>query len=150
MPGRAFVSVTGSEVGPFPAQGEALVGLWAPLRRQLGRPVTLSHGDCVGVDVWSAGVAEFLGWETEAYPWDRPGWHNPKRGYHRSSVIHRPNPDPMDRNWTLARVAIDGLYALPETKHEVMRSGTWSTVRRARKLGRKITLVLPDGEVVEE
>ncbi len=41
------------------------------------------------------------------------------------------------------------LIACPAGRERV-RSGTWSTVRYARKLKRQITIIMPDGEVREE
>lgn len=42
------------------------------------------------------------------------------------------------------------MIATPSSKEEELRSGTWSTVRYARKLRRPVTLIYPDGSVVEE
>lgn len=39
----------------------------------------------------------------------------------------------------------DVLIAVPETAEEVMRSGTWATVRRARDAGREVRLRPRDG-----
>ncbi len=33
---------------------------------------------------------------------------------------------------------------------EIIRSGTWTTVRYARKLGRPVTIVWPDGSITKE
>lgn len=43
----------------------------------------------------------------------------------------------------------DWLIAAPKGP-EVQRSGTWSTVRYARRLGRPVTIVWPDGNVTRE
>jgi hypothetical protein len=37
------------------------------------------------------------------------------------------------------------LLAAPRTKTEEQRSGTWATIRYARKLGRQVCLLWPDG-----
>jgi predicted Rossmann fold nucleotide-binding protein DprA/Smf involved in DNA uptake len=39
------------------------------------------------------------------------------------------------------------LIAAPDATEEQMRSGTWSTVRFPRKLGKPVFLILPDGTV---
>jgi len=41
------------------------------------------------------------------------------------------------------------LWAGPD-KAECIRSGTWATVRMARKRGIPITIIMPDGEVIYE
>lgn len=46
--------------------------------------------------------------------------------------------------------ATEMLVACPEDFIEVVRSGTWYTVRYARTLGRPIKIIRPDGSVKEE
>ena len=43
----------------------------------------------------------------------------------------------------------DFLLAAPDGPERV-RSGTWTTVRYARKKGIPITIIMPDGEVINE
>lgn len=40
------------------------------------------------------------------------------------------------------------LVAAPGEAQEQLRSGTWSTIRYARRVGRPVIMVLPDGTVV--
>jgi hypothetical protein len=42
------------------------------------------------------------------------------------------------------------LIATPQTFEEQIRSGTWATIRYARKLRLKITIIYPDGSVVND
>ena len=44
----------------------------------------------------------------------------------------------------------DVLLALPDTNHEYKRSGTWYSVRQARRTMRPIIVCYPDGRVVRE
>jgi len=55
----------------------------------------------------------------------------------------------LDRNQDIVDGA-DILIAAPNEDKEIVRSGTWSTVRYARKSKKKIILVLRSGEVIEE
>jgi predicted Rossmann fold nucleotide-binding protein DprA/Smf involved in DNA uptake len=50
----------------------------------------------------------------------------------------------MDRNARLVALG-DMLLAFPATRAEELRSGTWSTIRRARKAGKRIVIVPLDG-----
>jgi hypothetical protein len=57
--------------------------------------------------------------------------------------------DPLGRNRIIAnRCGV--LFACPAEATEQLRSGTWSTVRYARKAGKPITIITPSGDVVEE
>lgn len=73
----------------------------------------------------------------------------------RSKMIHSPcdlympPKKYLDRNRDIALVATE-LIALPGTEEEILRSGTWATVRYARKRKIPIYLILPSGEVVIE
>ena len=60
-----------------------------------------------------------------------------------------PAKPPLERNRDIVE-ATDVLVAAPETAEEQLRSGTWATIRYARKLGRPVYLVMPDGSVRKE
>ncbi len=65
----------------------------------------------------------------------------------RSELVLDPKP-PLDRNRDIVD-ACEVLIACPKGPEE-LRSGTWATVRWARKQGKRIVIVWPDGEVTEE
>ena len=52
--------------------------------------------------------------------------------------------DNLIRDGDIAR-EVDHLYATPYEDHEIIRSGTWSTVRRARKFRTSVTIIYRDG-----
>lgn len=100
------------------------------------------HGDCVGADAQAHYIV------SENVPVHvHPGKVNTRmRAYCATSnvVMHyRPLP-PLERNKIIVDMT-DMLVACPVGKEEEQRSGTWSTVRYARKQGKKICLVFPDG-----
>jgi hypothetical protein len=66
-----------------------------------------------------------------------------------SAIVHFHEDDPLIRNRLIA-ARCDALLATPAEPDEVLRSGTWSTIRYARKEGKPITLILPSGEIREE
>jgi hypothetical protein len=51
---------------------------------------------------------------------------------------------PLERN-KLIVARCDLLLATPETQQEVLRSGTWATIRAARRNSKSHTIVFPDG-----
>jgi hypothetical protein len=71
-----------------------------------------------------------------------------KRAFLRADVIEAPKPY-LERNGNIAmRGSV--LVATPAEMSEQLRSGTWSTIRRARKLGRTVYIIWPDGsETIE-
>jgi hypothetical protein len=50
----------------------------------------------------------------------------------------------LERNTEIVK-ACDVLIATPKEQDEVLRSGTWATIRRARKYDKKLAVIFPDG-----
>lgn len=116
----------------------------------------IHHGGCKGAD---DEFHELLGrgnYNLWAHVEVWPGHIERKRGKSTSYgvyrgknlwVIHQPEYT-LTRNRLMVDVA-DRLIAAPDGV-EVLRSGTWATVRYARKKHRPITFVWPNGEVTHE
>jgi hypothetical protein len=136
------VGFTGTRKGMAPAQ-------LAALRTLLGRlaPSEFHHGDCVGADDEAATLvgAFFEGCRIVAHPSDNPAL----RADNHSHDEERPPRPYLQRNRDIVGES-DCLVAAPETAAEVMRGGTWSTVRSARRARKPVYLVLPDGTVRAE
>jgi hypothetical protein len=90
----------------------------------------MHHGDCVGWDEQMHNLASAMGIKTVSHP--------PTSGALRANcgadIILAPLPF-LDRNKAIVS-AVDFLIAAPDRPEE-MRSGTWSTVRYAKKCGVK-------------
>lgn len=118
-------------------------------------PVEVHHGCCVGADAEfhllvirnRVGGGGSCSWaEIHAHP-------STLRGL--TSAITLATADvtydlktPLDRNRAIVD-ACDVLIACPKGPEE-QRSGTWSTVRYARRRGKPVVIVWPDGDVTEE
>lgn len=103
------------------------------------------HGDCVGADVEAALIAYRLGFKVICHP---PINEN-KRGFFQHNYMVNPSFDYVVRDRHIvndSRVMI----AAPHTSYEIIRSGTWATVRYARSCKRTIYIVTPDGKVTTE
>lgn len=134
------VGFTGTQVGCTDAQTAALARTLVSLGC-----TELAHGDCVGADETAHRVARAMGAAVEMHPPADPR----KRAFCemlRGEVV-RPAGPYLVRNRAI--VAATGvLVACPrEEVGEEMRSGTWATVRAARKLNRPVAVVRPSGRV---
>ena len=90
----------------------------------------LHHGDCLGWDLECYITCDHFGIKTVAHPPDNDDF----RAFTKSTVI-LPSKPYLDRNKDIVN-AVDFLIAAPDGP-EKQRSGTWSTVRYAKKVGVK-------------
>jgi hypothetical protein len=136
-----YVGFTGSRRGLTPAQ-------CATLRRVLASPrlriLRVTHGDAPGADAELHDLAVELDLDIVLRPSDHPE----RAGRTTGRIVERHDPKPpLERN---ANIAAAGamLIACPHGPEE-RRSGTWSTVRRARALAAEraidVLIVWPDG-----
>jgi len=99
------------------------------------------YGDCVGADAEAATIFHELNWELCCHPPDNPSLRAnlPGKFYHKSVAPPRPY---LERNKDIVRLS-EVLIAAPETSREELRSGTWATVRYARKKGIPVFILKP-------
>ena len=137
---RVTIGFTGAREGLTPAQRAALNSVMAGWEG-----ATLHHGDCVGADEEAHICAVRLGgWRIEVHPGDGP--HRLRAGC--GGHVHHPEKPYLDRNSDIVEAATV-LLACPAGP-EVQRSGTWSTIRKARRKGIKRVIVWPNGDVTYE
>jgi hypothetical protein len=135
------VGFTGTRQGLTPAQEtkvrELLVGL--------GEIRGAHHGDAVGADARFHEFCLELGVPVYLHPADDPKDRAYCKGARDTSAQRKfldLNRDIVD--WSHVMIAT------PATMKEQLRSGTWAAVRYARKRGRTIYIVWPDGTVTVE
>lgn len=107
---------------------------------RLAAEVELHHGDCVGADAEMHEQARRLRFRVVIHPPADPK----KRAFCRDADEVRPERPYLERNQAIVD-ACDVLIAAPAGVRPVMRSGTWSTIRRAEKKGIPIFAYGPDG-----
>lgn len=129
------VGFTGTRHGMTAAQSAAVQNLLAAIIWK----DRLHHGDCIGADAEAHNLAESAGFHTVSHPGDIP----PLRAYKVATETREPKPCLVRNRDIVDETEI--LIAAPSTDAEVIKSGTWATVRYARKAGRKIYIVNPDG-----
>lgn len=139
------IGFTGTRNGMTLSQRERLIWILNDQGQEFGEEVDeFHHGDCKGSDHQAFRIADELAWVTVAHPCNIRSW----RAFTNSTKILDPLP-PLVRN----KIIVDSvglMIATPEGRAEVLRSGTWSTIRRARKLPRRLWIIYPDGELVRE
>lgn len=100
------------------------------------------HGDCIGADVEASGIAAYWNYLVHAHPC----FIEKKRAFSPyNDIIHAPK-HPLERNRDIVDLSAI-MIATPYTMQEVIRSGTWTTIRYARKLERELCIIFPDGSV---
>ncbi len=134
------VGFTGTREGLTPAQHAALIA-WFEVRP----PGVLHHGDCVGADAGAHETALRRGWRVEVHP--GMGVMNLRAITTGHDRLHAARPN-LDRNTDIVAAATE-LLACPNGP-EILRSGTWSTVRKARVRGLPRTIIWPDGSVTDD
>ncbi len=113
----------------------------------------LVHGGCVGADDEADDLANELGIRRNIYPataqFSDPDCHFRIMDRKNSSWKFMPPDLPLARNQHI--VDNSGvLIACPNTRFEQIRSGTWSTVRYAKRIERSVIIIFPDGSKVKE
>jgi len=128
------IGFTGTQKGMSPEQKQQLEDLlWA--LTSCGTQVELHHGDCIGADAEAHDIAR----RCQAIVHIHPSRSPLKRAYREGDVMYVEK-----ENLTRNRDIVDAgnlLIAAPDSDVERLRSGTWATVRYARKSG-KVVLTL--------
>jgi hypothetical protein len=134
MPSIGF---TGTQKGMTEAQKKTLRGLLD------GGAGELHHGDCIGADAEAHDIADECGYAIILHP---PTNYSKRAWCEAPKHMMRPEKPYLDRNRDIVRETAS-LIAAPAEPEEQLRSGTWSTVRFARKAGKPVFVILPDGTV---
>lgn len=125
------IGFTGTQAGMNQQQLDAL---WTLLQEL--DTTELHHGDCVGADYQAHTMANDQSINVVIHPPDKSN----KRAFCVGCIaIWMPKPY-LERNKDIVETT-EQLIAAPNSNKEQLRSGTWSTVRYAKKLGRTIHIL---------
>lgn len=102
------------------------------------------HGNCVGADADASNIAFNAGFDIIAHPGDSPRFYS-NVPVQQEMLESKPN---LSRNKDIVS-ACDVLVATPGGP-EITRSGTWATIRYARKAHKPIVIIWPDGSITTE
>jgi hypothetical protein len=135
------VGFTGTSKGASPAQLAELEERLKKLKEEGFDE--LHHGWCIGADEQAAIIAKRVGFRVIAHPGTPK---DPKNMMYRSEWNEndevRPEKPFIERDHDIVDET-ERMLATPLTRAEMTRSGTWTTVRYARKQSRPIDLILP-------
>ena len=96
------------------------------------------NGDCIGADIEAAVIAESLGFKIWLFPPNNPS----RRAFFKDPAKIEIGLPYLVRNHRIVENC-DLLFAVPFENYEVLRSGVWSTVRYAKKLGKYVGICYP-------
>jgi len=137
-----LIGFTGTQQGMSSSQMDSLITLLKNYKSELSQ---FRHGLCVGADVQAATLAFNYGYHIVAYPGYPMG--NPKDRSRRGVCFNHEimkEDEFINRNHMIVN-ASRILIATPKEPYEVLRSGTWATIRYARSKTCKVWIIRPDG-----
>lgn len=137
---------TGTQTGMTDFQEERLN---AHLHRWIKKykKLEIHHGDCIGADEEFHKIC-ITYWEN-AYPGAtsvvlHPPLVSAKRAY--TTWVRQREETPLDylaRNHKIVE-AVDGMLGAPKGMEEELRSGTWATIRYAKKIEKPLIVLWPE------
>jgi hypothetical protein len=130
-----IVGFTGTRKGMTMPQISSLPDLFKGI-------LSLHHGECVGADVQAHEIAVKMGRLTVGHPPINPKY----RAKCKDIFAEREPKNYLDRNHDIVNET-QVLIACPDDIYERKRSGTWATVRYARRQNMPIVIIYPDGNM---
>jgi hypothetical protein len=104
------------------------------------------HGDCIGADAEAHEIARQYGTSVKIHI--HPPINDSKRAFKKGDTYYEAK-EYLDRNHDIVNSS-DILIGTPRSQEEELRSGTWATLRYAKKNGKKYVIIYPDGQVGEQ
>jgi hypothetical protein len=135
------IGFTGTQQGMTNRQYEKVIEL-------LAEPIFYKeahHGDCIGSDQEFHNIIRKYSPDTLIH--GHPPIKTYKRAFCQFDVLYQAE-DYLPRNHSIVD-RTDKLIATPKDFVEELRSGTWATIRYAKKMCKPILIVYPDGSIEE-
>jgi hypothetical protein len=135
-----IVGFTGTRKGMTDAQKATVAVILENLKNE-NNVALAHHGDCLGADAEFHALAKAAGYKTVGHPCDISN----QRAYCQVDECMEVKR-PLIRNRDIVNYSTV-LIACPKGSKEEVRSGTWATIRFARRINWPLLLVFPDGRV---
>jgi hypothetical protein len=132
------IGFTGTQKGMTKAQYRNIIEF---IMRAKWGPDQFAHGDCIGADEDLHNLVSLAGLPITIYP----PINESKRAFCRGGFVMEAK-DYLERNHDIVD-ACNVLWACPSGMQEELRSGTWATIRYARKQNKPVVIFYPDGSV---
>lgn len=135
------VGFTGSRRGMNDKQREIVYNLLKHYNPSGIETTDFHHGDCLGSDAEANDIAHDLGYRVIIHPPENEKF----RAYCEGHVVL------MQRGYIHRdQKIVQKAKVMLATPHgnEVLHSGTWTTIRYSKEIGRMIHIIYPDGKVV--
>ena len=145
MDQRRRMGFSGTHKGMTDHQRQSLIYL---LRELV--PNEFHHGDCIGSDAEAHMLVRDYSPATKIHihPGHNYSGESPTRARMKGDVWYAPKHY-LDRDWDIV-IATDYLVATPEKDREVLRSGTWATLRRAKRLSKSYMILSRNSDKIVE
>lgn len=127
---------TGSRYGLNQKQKDQII-LLLNTYKNMGLKIEIHHGDCLGADADFHDLCFKFMPETNIII--HPPIDNKLRAYCHSEQI-KPEKDYLSRNRDIVDES-EVVIACPLSNQEELRSGTWATIRYARKQNKKLIII---------
>lgn len=138
------IGFTGTRHGMSTPQYNALYALFGKFRL-----TEFHHGDCIGADDEAAKmVAHQLFFQRTCRIIGHPPTDDTHRAFFKHNDFERLAKPYLERNRDIVD-ACDVLIACPLEPEPQLRGGTWSTINYARKVGKPVYVITPDGTVTQ-
>ena len=138
------IGFTGTQMGMTEPQKRTFSTIFGT--RFKSSEIHFHHGDCVGSDAEAHDIAKTYGVNVKVHI--HPPLKNDKRAFKQGDVMYEPK-EYLDRNQDIVN-ACDILIGAPRRQEEELRSGTWATLRYAKKNNKKYVIIYPDGQVGQQ
>lgn len=109
------------------------------------KPSEIHHGDCFGADAEIQAIAIKRKIPTISHPPENIS----KRAFTTGNREVRKVKSYLVRNANIV-MEVDVLMAFPETFKEELRSGTWATIREARRVQKPVIVIWPNGKRLDD
>lgn len=136
------LGMTGSREG---ITNKGFVAFYKYLKNNIRNIEEVHHGDCEGADEEFHDIISAIKKKNKIKRVIHPPSYDTLRAYCEGDEL-RPKKPYIERNHNIVDET-DALIAFPPTQKEIMKSGSWTTIRYARKQKKSIYIIFPDGEV---